>query len=418
MSLFVGLEFLIVPSVGPPRVQFLGQLIEANGGIFVETASKSTTVLFDDSYLDEGGNLKSIDLFHSEWEYADAVWIELISSNTLPFYKLSWISECLKQQKLVDIKELRASILADEESTISPRSEEGELRNGNPAVLSSEEETEFESQTSNASLHMPEKEDEAPIIKARMREPFEEPDEVPNAKLIKALESLSSKYRRQGDTYRSRGYQLALQSIQSYGKPIETEQEARSLPNIGSSIASKISMFIKLGTLPGLEISSNREDLLDYYMNCYGVGVHTARKWADAGMQTFKDCLTHFPSDFNWNVLFGWRYYEDWLERIPRKECEMHLNIIQNALESVDNGAEIILTGSYRRGAETCGDIDMVLYKPDCDSFQELSRILESTIIKLHDSGYILCPLNLNSSIAQAFTPKINEVAKVAGIES
>ncbi|SCV04974.1 LANO_0G15720g1_1 [Lachancea nothofagi CBS 11611] len=431
-SLFKGLTFLIVPSLEPPRVQHLTQLIELHGGIVVEQCIGNTFVLVNESFVGKHG-LNKLELFHSEWDYGDDLWFELLSKENLSCYKLGWVSECLKRNELIESQEFRASLSEEHDTVVEIGSDSSAKDAGSIAQESSDEETDIGSQnleetyqcteaaSSSAKLEVVSRSTEVPSNSRELgavlpTHPLERSVEKHNAALIIALEQLSKKYRLKGDTYRARGYHLALQSIEKHGRPITSEQEALSLPNVGPSIAGKIQMILDVGTLPGLHEAKKHEELLDYFMLCHGVGAHTARKWVANGVQTFKEALTVFPTDLNWNVLFGWRYYEEWSLRIPREECAQHLALIEQVLHDVDKSAHIVLTGSYRRGAETCGDIDTVLYKPGCDDINILSRILERTILKLREMGYILCPLNLNHNLGQAFKSTIDEITSTVGL--
>lgn len=53
----------------------------------------------------------------------------------------------------------------------------------------------------------------------------------------------------------------------------------------------------------------------------------------------------------------GLRYHEDIQKRIPRKELNKHDTFLSKVLAS----ARIVVMGSYRRGAKTSGDIDVLL---------------------------------------------------------
>lgn len=418
MKLFSGLNFLVIPSLEPPRIQFLRDLIEENGGAVSESTLPGFIILVNDSFVSEYGELTKLELFQSEWDYTDTVWDAISSVRDVEAYRISWISVCLKQRRLIRNADLRISVSLRDEEALESRHLTFEDEPEASTEVYTDSETDIGSFNPEGRSQEVTSLAKESIVKVSTGPVGREHCKEINANLIQFLEQLSAKFHRQGDKFRSRSYQLALQSIKKHGKPITSEEEALSLPNIGPSIASKIKLVLDVGSLPGLQLSTEREELLEYFMNCYGVGSHTARKWADGGARTFKDALKLFPSDFSWSILFGWKYYDDWTQRIPRQECAQHLKIVESVLQNVDPQARIVITGSYRRGAATCGDIDMVLYKQDCDSFDELSQILETVVLKLSETGYIVCPLNLNQHILHAMKPRINEVAEAAGLDS
>ncbi|SCU91165.1 LAME_0E11496g1_1 [Lachancea meyersii CBS 8951] len=411
--LFTGLSFLILPSIEPPRVQFIVKLIEANGGSMVDSLINDTVILINDTFV-ESHTLRKSELFHSEWSYDEELWYKLVSNEQLEFFKLSWLSECLKHQKLLDKADFRARLMEEDNgNSNSPHVDAISIE-----TQSSAEDTEVEDQTLDFDVQTELLKSDANVMASQsvIEDTSESKSTVkPNLALTRALEQLFKKYRLQGDTYRARGYQLALQSIESHDKAITSEQEALSLPNIGPSIASKIQTILKLGSLPGLNEADKNEELLDYFMACHGVGAQTARKWVSNGITSLTEALKAYPSDFTWNVLFGWRFYEDWSVKIPREECADHLALMEKALRDVDSSARIVLTGSYRRGAATCGDIDTVLYKPGCDDIWTLSQILEKLVLRLKGMNYIRCPLNLNHALGQEFKPMIETLTHAAG---
>ncbi|CEP62226.1 DNA-directed DNA polymerase IV LALA0_S05e00694g [Lachancea lanzarotensis] len=417
--LFAGLRFLILPSVESPRVQLLIKLIEANGGTNLKTYSSDAVILINDTFVAEHGLIRG-ELFHSEWAYDEELWYELLSDEKLSFCRLSWVSECLKNHKLLDQRLFRTQLIMDEDNQSGPSFSASTL----PTVTEETTQQQDSVRIQAPNLRSPKKhnikDDGEPKMtptKIAKSAPSSNGQERTNSVLLLALEQLSRKNRLRGDTYRARSYQLAQQSVEKHDKPITSEQEALSLPNIGPSIANKIQMILETGSLPGLQEADKNEELIDYFMACHGVGTQTAKKWVSNAVGSFKKALEVYPSDFNWNVLFGWRFYEDWALRIPREECTKHLALIEQALKEIDSNARIVLTGSYRRGAATCGDIDTVLYKPGCDNIADLSRILENLILNLKRTGYIRCPLNVNHNLGKEFKSMIEDLSRAAGLE-
>ncbi|SCU98106.1 LAFA_0G15676g1_1 [Lachancea sp. 'fantastica'] len=416
-KLFAGLSFLILPSVETPRVQFLVRLIEANGGACLNTYFKDAVVLLNDTFVAEHGLRKS-QLFHSEWAYDEELWYDLLSDEKLCIYKLSWISECLKHQKLLDREPFRTHLFDEHpeyESSSNPHTAPTKAEKPDQQKAVKDQASTVSSLKKRTLAE--ESEQERDATKAAKKVSSTNVREKTNSALILALEQLSRKNRLRGDTYRARSYQLAQQAVEKHDKPIRSEQEALALPNIGPSIAAKIQMILELGSLPGLHEANKNEELLEYFMACHGVGAQTAKKWVSNAIGSFREALEVYPSDFNWNVLFGLRFYEDWVLKIPREECTEHLALIERALKEVDTNARIVLTGSYRRGAATCGDIDTVLFKPGCDSIAELSQILEKLVLSLKRTNYIRCPLNVNYNLGQEFKSMIEELSRAAGLE-
>lgn len=66
----------------------------------------------------------------------------------------------------------------------------------------------------------------------------------------------------------------------------------------------------------------------------------------------------------NANQRVGVKYYEDFLDRMSRKEVEEIAGIVKEAVLERFPKANITIMGSYRRGKDTCGDIDVLITEP------------------------------------------------------
>jgi DNA polymerase beta len=81
----------------------------------------------------------------------------------------------------------------------------------------------------------------------------------------------------------------------------------------------------------------------------------------------------------------GLQYYEDIQKRIPRTEMKAHEDLL---LGELPQGMKGTIVGSYRRGAETSGDIDMLI---TMDVGQdERTRAFHAYVKGLRDKGYIV----------------------------
>ncbi|SCU91546.1 LAMI_0E06326g1_1 [Lachancea mirantina] len=429
MGLFQGFDFLILPSKSPARVQFFVQLIQNNQGTVKDGFTTGTIILVNDSFVSDNGHINKLDIFQSEWHYDDNVWYDIIECRELKCYSLSWVSECLKNGEIAQNPRFEvtlpgrelinlASDESDQESVEMERSYSGNIPKLHDSHGDSDAETDVEAKSDVTDQAFASRHADTSEFGSVGKQIAIDTTGGLNGTLITALEQLAEKYRLKGDVYRSRGYQLAVQSIRAYHKRLESGDEAASLPNIGSSIASKIQTLLSTGLLPGLEESKTTERQLHYFMNCHGVGSHTAMKWTQLGAKTFRDAFQLSPSDFNWSVLYGWRYFNDWHVRIPRDECDKHLIFIKDSLREVDKTVQIEQTGSYRRGSKTCGDIDTVMWKPGCDDILELSHILEKLVENLYNRGYIKCPLNLNWRLGEIFESNVEKLLAMAGSNS
>lgn len=83
----------------------------------------------------------------------------------------------------------------------------------------------------------------------------------------------------------------------------------------------------------------------------------------------------------------GLKYYDEFLERMPRSEAEEIGNVVMKAAHDLDPDLQCAVCGSFRRGKTTCGDVDVLVSHPDGQShLGVMGRLLK----KLKENG--LCP--------------------------
>jgi DNA polymerase/3'-5' exonuclease PolX len=83
----------------------------------------------------------------------------------------------------------------------------------------------------------------------------------------------------------------------------------------------------------------------------------------------------------------GLKYVADFEERIPRKEMNAHKEYLEKVISSIDPKFTFEITGSYRRGLPSSGDIDVLInHTDDPLNVEELFR---EVLTKLKDAKYI-----------------------------
>ncbi|CAF1369783.1 unnamed protein product, partial [Didymodactylos carnosus] len=113
-----------------------------------------------------------------------------------------------------------------------------------------------------------------------------------------------------------------------------------------------------------------------------------AKKWIDQGYQTLDDLRAKAHLTHNQQV--GLKYYDEFLQRIPRAEIQEIEHVVRETAELLRPGIILTTGGSYRRGQQTCGDCDMIITHPDGKSHENLLiPLVESLKKKAQQQSYI-----------------------------
>uniref|UniRef100_A0A8I6G330 DNA polymerase n=1 Tax=Rattus norvegicus TaxID=10116 RepID=A0A8I6G330_RAT len=145
-------------------------------------------------------------------------------------------------------------------------------------------------------------------------------------------------------------YRKAASVIAKYPHKIKSGAEAKKLPGVGTKIAEKIDEFLATGKLRKLE--KIRQDDTSSSIN-FLTRVTDLRK--------NEDKLNHHQR-------IGLKYFEDFEKRIPREEMLQMQDIVLNEVKKLDPEYIATVCGSFRRGAESSGDMDVLLTHPNFTS--------------------------------------------------
>ncbi|CZT50305.1 related to DNA-directed DNA polymerase lambda [Rhynchosporium secalis] len=214
----------------------------------------------------------------------------------------------------------------------------------------------------------------------------------PNRRTIEILEQMAAYYGRIKDGFRERAYQKACGTLKKLNVYIESAEDAIRLETIGESIAAKIEEIVVTGHLRRLDnaLNDSEDILLQLFLKIYGVGLSQAHKWIQAGHKTLEDLS---KIEMHKNQRIGIEHYYDFDTRIPRDEVTALGDIVIKAAKEIDDKVELIIGGSYRRGASTSGDIDFIITKRNTSSPHDLLSFLNKLTKKLEDTGFLVAAL-------------------------
>uniref|UniRef100_A0AAR2IT38 DNA polymerase n=1 Tax=Pygocentrus nattereri TaxID=42514 RepID=A0AAR2IT38_PYGNA len=184
-------------------------------------------------------------------------------------------------------------------------------------------------------------------------------------------------------------YRKAASVIAKYPNKIKSGTEAKKLDGVGAKIAEKIDEFLTTGKLRKLEKirSDDTSSSINFLTRVTGIGPAAARKFYDEGVKTLEGS---FPSLFSASLHPFPLYFEEFEKRIPRSEMRKMEALILEELEKLDPEYIGTICGSYRRGAESSGDIDILLTHPDFTSQSEKQpRLLHAVVEHLESTGFV-----------------------------
>lgn len=180
-----------------------------------------------------------------------------------------------------------------------------------------------------------------------------------NDSFIELLGELTDILQRQGEPFKARAYQQAQETIMVLTADIYSVAQLKGLKGIGKAIEGKLEEFSKTGTLKILE--EERNNPLNLLTRIYGVGPKKAKELVDKGI-TNLDKLKAQPELLNDTQRIGLKYFDAIEMRIPRCEIDDYKEQLSKTfLKVTPPGSSYEIVGSYRRGAQTSGDIDVII---------------------------------------------------------
>jgi len=214
-----------------------------------------------------------------------------------------------------------------------------------------------------------------------------------NDKLISLLGHLEDLMKMDGEIFRARAYHNAAESIMKYPKPIYDVNVLKGYEGIGSTILSKFNEYVTTGTLQKLEKAKGKP--VYKLVQVYGIGPKRARALVKKdGVTSLQELRKRQDELLNATQRKGLRYYDDILKRIPRAEIDTYKTTFAKVFESIPHtNSRFEIVGSYRRGAKTSGDIDVIITNSNnkTDIFKRFIAALQTKgiIIEILSSGRI-----------------------------
>ncbi|WVF67238.1 hypothetical protein IAT40_001986 [Kwoniella sp. CBS 6097] len=223
----------------------------------------------------------------------------------------------------------------------------------------------------------------------------------PNEWLAKKFEELHSLYQGQAgkNSFAIRGYQRAAGIMRRIDYPIVTGAQARAIPGIGSSLADRIDEFLTGAQGRAYYENTEQARCIALFKDIYGVGRTHANDLYRLGARSITDLRSgSYPLTPGQKI--GLELYDELNSRIPRDECRLIFEAIRDEAKAIDPDLWIEIMGSYRRGSEDSGDVDILITRQygsaGLDDGQE-KGILGELVDRLRKKGIITHDLSTPS---------------------
>lgn len=214
-------------------------------------------------------------------------------------------------------------------------------------------------------------------------------DSVDNQYLINQIQKLVDRYQVQGDTWRTLSYKRAVATLKNHHSQIRSVQDVKGLPNIGASVSNTIKEILETGHSMKADNPPESVRILSIFMNIHGVGHSIAQKWYNEGMRSLEDIKKR--TDLSQVHLLGLKYYDDTLVKIPREQVELIGKQVESYAHELDDQANLLVMGSFRRGAKECGDVDCIIFSDRSLA----SDFLDTLVTKMTDANFVVATLTL-----------------------
>jgi len=221
----------------------------------------------------------------------------------------------------------------------------------------------------------------------------------PNADFCEALIELANWEKNVNrNHHKHNAYRKAASAIALLPSRIKSGDEAKKLPGVGEKISKKLDEIISTGGLQKLDKirADDSSVAINLLTRVAGIGPAKAKELFDEGIATIEDLRNNQDKLTN-SQKIGLKHFEDFEERIPRKEVKEIEKRLKRVIASIDKKYLAMICGSYRRGAESSGDIDLLLTHQDFvsgetgknDKHKKEGDLLHKVVEMLEEDGLI-----------------------------
>lgn len=224
--------------------------------------------------------------------------------------------------------------------------------------------------------------------------------------IIQNLTILYNDEKSKNNFFKARAYEKVIKGLKIHQGEINTIDDFKKIDGVGKSITTKVEQLINDGIITNVEKIKEKDDntheIFNELLKIHGIGHQKAKELINThNIKSIED-LKKNTSLLNDVQKLGLKYYEDFIQKIPRAEFDQHVVVVKNILNEKFNRTKIDFVGSYRRNNESMSDIDLLV-----KANKRFDMIIFVNLLK--ENGYIIDTLALGSSKFMGVS-KINDL--------
>ncbi|XP_023268205.1 DNA-directed DNA/RNA polymerase mu [Seriola lalandi dorsalis] len=209
-----------------------------------------------------------------------------------------------------------------------------------------------------------------------------------NTILTDALSLLAENAELSDQEGRSVAFRRAAAVMKALPGAVTGVTQLRGLPCLGEHSLRVIKDILETGASAEVESTkqSERYKALKVLTGIFGVGPKTAERWIREGIHTLQQ-LQDSGHTLNRAQQAGLQHYDDLNQPVAKAEADAIAEVVERAVVSVSPGAQVTLTGGFRRGKPTGHDVDFLITHPEEGGEDGL---MSKVVSRLESQGFLL----------------------------
>uniref|UniRef100_A0A7N9AR98 DNA-directed DNA/RNA polymerase mu n=1 Tax=Mastacembelus armatus TaxID=205130 RepID=A0A7N9AR98_9TELE len=209
-----------------------------------------------------------------------------------------------------------------------------------------------------------------------------------NTVLADALSLLAENAELSDEDGRGVAFRRAAAVLKALPRQVTSMAQLKGLPCLGGHSLRVIKDVLDNGASDEVESTkrSERYKALKVLTGIFGVGAKTAARWISEGIHTLQQ-LQASGHTLNRAQQAGLEHYDDLNQPVTKAEADAIGEIVEKAVVSVLPGAQVTLTGGFRRGKLAGHDVDFLITHPEEGREEGLMPKVVSWLVK---QGFLL----------------------------